>query len=105
MARFNDRTATLEQGLLLLALVLGGEYQLTVASHHSSRNQLFARFLQTMCFTKKDDEAESINNTVKAQTWNPLSLGISQLGLTEPAMTLPLNYGKYNGKFKCAYCG
>lgn len=39
------------------------------------------------------------------QTWNPLRLLVLRLGLTEPAMTSPLNYGKYDGEFVCAYCG
>lgn len=41
----------------------------------------------------------------EVQTWNPLRLLVLRLGLTEPVSTSPLNYGKYNGKFTCAYCG
>ena len=41
---------------------------------------------------------------VQRKTWNPLRLAILRLGLPEPAMTSPLNYGTYNGTFHCAYC-
>lgn len=39
------------------------------------------------------------------KTWNPLRLAVLRLGFTEPAMTSPLNYGKFDGEFSCAYCG
>jgi peptide-methionine (R)-S-oxide reductase len=63
----------------------------------------------TMCGTKKD-EIETSNDVdasagIKQLTWNPLRLSVLRLGLTEPAMTSPLNYGQYNGIFNCAYCG
>jgi peptide-methionine (R)-S-oxide reductase len=48
---------------------------------------------------------ESDNEDVKMQTWNPLRLAVLRLGLTEPMGTSPLNYGKYEGQFLCAYCG
>jgi peptide-methionine (R)-S-oxide reductase len=40
------------------------------------------------------------------KTWNPFRLAILRLKMTEPAMTSPLNYGKYNdgSTFHCAYC-
>jgi peptide methionine sulfoxide reductase MsrB len=41
----------------------------------------------------------------QAQTWNPLRLLVLRLGFTEPAWTSPLNHGKKDGTFKCAYCG
>ena len=44
-------------------------------------------------------------NNPQMQTWNPLRLAILRLGLTEPMGTSPLNYGRYDGIFKCAYCG
>jgi peptide-methionine (R)-S-oxide reductase len=66
----------------------------------------------TMCFSKKDDTVveSSSQSTIqepdfKVQTWNPLRLLVLRLGLTEPAATSPLNYGKYDGEFTCAYCG
>jgi peptide-methionine (R)-S-oxide reductase len=67
------------------------------------------RLCHTMCGTKKD-EIETSNDVdspagIKQLTWNPLRLGVLRLGLTEPAMTSPLNYGQYNGMFNCAYCG
>lgn len=47
------------------------------------------------------------NNEFKIQTWNPFRLLVLRLGLTEPAMTSPLNYGQYapDDTFSCAYCG
>lgn len=51
--------------------------------------------------------ANDNSNSTKSKplTWNPLRLAVLRLGLTEPAMTSPLNYGTYNGVFTCAYCG
>jgi hypothetical protein len=37
-------------------------------------------------------------------TWNPFSLAVLRLGLTEPAWTSPLNYKKANGTYICANC-
>lgn len=72
------------------------------SSRHSFRRN-------KMCFTKKDDgdqtPTENSNDNLQQKTWNPLRLAVLRLGLTEPAMTSPLNYGKYDGKFNCAYCG
>ena len=56
---------------------------------------------ESMCFTKRTDDEEDY----QIQTRNPLRLAVLRLGLTEPAATSPLNYGKYDGDFKCAYCG
>ena len=50
-------------------------------------------------------DGESNGSKSKPLTWNPLRLAVLRLGLTEPAMTSPLNYGTYNGIFTCAYCG
>lgn len=41
----------------------------------------------------------------QVQTWNPFRLLVLRLGVTEWPATSPLNYGKYDGKFSCAYCG
>ena len=54
----------------------------------------------TMCLRAQNNE-----ESFQVQTWNPLRLLVLRLGLTEPAMTSPLNYGKYDGEFECAYCG
>lgn len=53
----------------------------------------------------KNDDDNDKNTKIKALTWNPLRLGVLRLGLTEPAMTSPLNYGTHDGTFACAYCG
>jgi peptide-methionine (R)-S-oxide reductase len=55
---------------------------------------------------KSDDKTLTNDDAsrVKRKTWNPLRLAILRLGLTEPAMTSSLNYGKYDGIFCCAYC-
>jgi len=54
--------------------------------------------------TQTEQKAKETNK-IQRLTWNPLRLGVLRLGLTEPAMTSPLNYGKYDGTFTCAYCG
>ena len=56
------------------------------------------------------DEVSERRNTddedkFDVQTINPLRLAVLRLGFTEPAWTSPLNYGKKDGIFSCAYCG
>lgn len=51
------------------------------------------------------DESDSNESNASMPTWNPLRLAVLRLGLTEPMGTSPLNYGKYDGRFMCAYCG
>jgi len=52
------------------------------------------------------ESPESNNNDTKESsgTWNPFSLAVLKLGLTEPAWTSPLNYQKANGTYLCANC-
>lgn len=45
------------------------------------------------------------DNQIKPETWNPLRLMVLKFGFTEPAWTSPLNYGKKEGLYSCAYCG
>jgi peptide-methionine (R)-S-oxide reductase len=75
----------------------------------------------TMRLSKNDktDEQESLSSpppplsaseggkdySTQVGTWNPLRLLVLRLGFTEPAWTSPLNYGKKDGTFRCAYCG
>ena len=60
----------------------------------------------TMCLkNQKDDGGDNRQEEYTVQTWNPLRLAVLRLGLTEPRMTSPLNYGKKDGVFSCAYCG
>jgi peptide-methionine (R)-S-oxide reductase len=62
--------------------------------------------ITTSDVTKTTENDSSIaDTTIFRKTWNPLRLGVLRLGLTEPAMTSALNYGKYDGTFTCAYCG
>jgi peptide-methionine (R)-S-oxide reductase len=56
-------------------------------------------------FSKNGDTVEDDDTKIVPKTWNPIRLGVLRLGLTEPAMTSALNYGKFDGKFTCAYCG
>jgi peptide-methionine (R)-S-oxide reductase len=51
------------------------------------------------------DGQENSSRSKLVQTWNPLRLLVLRLGFTEPAWTSPLNYGKKDGIFRCAYCG
>eukprot|EP00536_Pseudo-nitzschia_multiseries_P008153 jgi/Psemu1/305529/fgenesh1_kg.203_\ len=48
---------------------------------------------------------KSQQEEVKRVTWNPLRLMVLKLGFTEPRWSSPLNYGKKDGVFSCAYCG
>ena len=59
---------------------------------------------KTMRFSK-DENAGNGEEPIELKTWNPLRLAVLKLGFTEPAWTSPLNYGKKDGKFSCAYCG
>ena len=106
MARFKDQRAIFV-GVLILSLSIGGQSLVTTTASIPVNGRLLSssRSSTTMCFTKKDDSEEGSNNAIKPQTWNPLLLGVLRLGLTELAMTSPLNYGKYDGEFNCAYCG
>jgi len=54
---------------------------------------------------KQQPEDGDDSSSFRIQTWNPLRLLVLRLGLTEPMATSPLNYGKYDGTFSCAYCG
>ena len=56
-----------------------------------------------VCHSKSDQSTEI--EALEMKTWNPLRLAVLKLGFTEPAWTSPLNYGKKDGKFNCAYCG
>lgn len=54
---------------------------------------------------KMTDNDSSSEQKIPRKTWNPLRLAVLRLGLTEPMMTSPFNYGDYkDGTFKCAYC-
>ena len=53
----------------------------------------------------KITESDLTQQQFKRVTWNPLRLMVLKLGLTEPAWTSPLNYGKRDGIYNCAYCG
>lgn len=54
--------------------------------------------LQDSMRSEPEENYEVINR-------NPLRWLVLRLGLTEPAMTSPLNYGEFDGIFSCAYCG
>lgn len=53
---------------------------------------------------KESPESNNNNNKESTGTWNPFSLAVLKLGLTEPAWTSPLNYQKANGTYLCANC-
>lgn len=50
--------------------------------------------------TNNEEENKSTGGT-----WNPFSLAVLKLGLTEPAWTSPYNYKKAAGTYLCANCG
>ena len=71
-----------------------------------SNKKLFSR--SSFLYSKKEDNDGSSSSSeegFEVKTRNPLRLAVLRLGLTEPAWTSPLNYGKKDGIFKCAYCG
>lgn len=59
----------------------------------------------SMCLLKKAKEEETMGDNYKVKTWNPFRLAVLRLGMTELPAISPLNYGKYDGTFNCAYCG
>jgi peptide-methionine (R)-S-oxide reductase len=93
-----DRRSIVFAAVVLASVAIQGETFQSApiisskAGHQSKKS--------TMCLSSKDKEEE-----FEVQTWNPLRLAVLRLGLTEPAMTSPLNYGKKEGVFNCAYCG
>jgi peptide-methionine (R)-S-oxide reductase len=103
MVRFllKQRSIAVSAGFALACLIQGSKALLTVSPHSQARNIGASRTGKTMCFSKADDDDQDF----QVQTLNPLRLLVLRLGLTEPMATSPLNYGKYNGKFSCAYCG
>jgi len=74
--------------------------QVIVSSYSFQSHLIFRRVTP-----KRTSLASSNESDVQMQTWNPLRLLVLRLGLTEPTMTSPFNYGKYDGEFTCAYCG
>jgi peptide-methionine (R)-S-oxide reductase len=75
----------------------------------SRRNTRSSRYFcrTSVMRSAKDHDTDEKPKTEKSFTWNPLRLAVLRLGLTEPAWTSPLNYGKYDdprGQFLCAYC-
>jgi len=96
--------------IFLLSIVAAASESFALHSSVTNYGRRKAPTKKSMCFTKKkngDDGKAAVTEEekIKAETWNPFRLGVLRLGLTEPAMTSPLNYGKYNGEFTCAYCG
>lgn len=99
-----NRKYHLIKGLTCLALAIG-----TQSFAHKQRSFLASSSRNsrqgTMCLNSKDSESLSDEtSSFKVQTWNPIRLLVLRLGLTEPMATSPLNYGKYDGTFTCAYC-
>lgn len=100
-----QRSTAVFAGFALACLIRGSQSLLTASSspHSQVRNFASSQSKKTMClFSKKENDNDEPDFQV--QTWNPLRLLVLRLGMTEPMATSPLNYGKYNGKFLCAYC-
>ena len=101
---------TRAESLLLAAQLSSKSCLLATSSTRSSRTEPRRSFSALNASSNNNDNDGSENDPtatekVERKTWNPLRLAVLRVGLTEPAMTSPLNYGKYNGKFNCAYCG
>ena len=63
------------------------------------------RKVKSHIFAADDSERNSDEDySTEMGTWNPFSLGVLKLGLTEPAWTSSLNYKKATGIYQCAYC-
>lgn len=102
------------KGLLFLALVAISHSFASnldpVGRHRQARRGADTKFSvgnakTTMGSSSSNDNEKSDSRSFNVQTWNPLRLLVLKLGLTEPMGTSPLNYGKYDGVFTCAYCG
>jgi peptide-methionine (R)-S-oxide reductase len=106
MVLSKQRSTAVFAGFALACLIQGSQSLLTASSSRHSQVRNIAsspRSKKTMClFSKKENDNDEPDFQV--QTWNPLRLLVLRLGLTEPMATSPFNYGKYNGKFLCAYC-
>lgn len=95
-----------------LASIIILQASLTGALVPANRDSL-GLLKNSMCYAtsnKYDEGKETIKSNLKEQeykrvTWNPLRLLVLKLGFTEPAWTSPLNYGKRDGVFNCAFCG
>lgn len=88
--------------LLLSSLLLPTTLSFTSPRGRHQTTTTTVRSDKTMCFSSSNDNEQE---DFQVQTWNPLRLLVLRLGFTEPMATSPLNYGKYNGEFNCAYCG
>mmetsp|Transcript_15802 Transcript_15802/g.20629 ORF Transcript_15802/g.20629 Transcript_15802/m.20629 type:complete len:203 (+) Transcript_15802:95-703(+) len=94
-----------KQLLVLVALFLAGH--LSVVNPFLLGNRNNTQQKSRLDMTKAENEVGNAEKQggVKVKTRNPLRLLVLRLGLTEPKMTSPFNYGKYDGTFNCAYCG
>ena len=90
----------LKSGILVVFIALAA-FPNQITGFHSmvSGRKLFS----TKCFSSKQEDDNE--DAFKVKTINPLRLAVLRLGFTEPAWTSPLNYGKKDGIFSCAYCG
>ena len=66
----------------------------------------FQKFKSRTLFSASEDRERNSDEDYSTEmgTWNPFSLGVLKLGLTEPAWTSSLNYKKAKGIYQCAYC-
>jgi peptide-methionine (R)-S-oxide reductase len=83
--------------LLLLTPAVAFAANILESSKHRTK-----RILTMKPPASNGDNKEAV---LEAKTWNPLRLLVLKLGFTEPAWTSPLNYGKLDGIFRCAFCG
>lgn len=94
---------------LTISLLISTFASLTRSAFVRPERSTFQRINSLRMAAKNNDnksaDATDNDNQYKVQTWNPLRLAVLRLGLTEPAWTSPLNYGKKEGIFSCAYCG
>ena len=88
----------------LPSLLVGNDSRTTKSKTMSSNNNN-SNEETTTTTTPQTQQQQDPKSTYEVQTWNPLRLLVLRLGFTEPAWTSPLNYGKKDGTYKCAYCG
>jgi peptide-methionine (R)-S-oxide reductase len=99
----------LHASLLVLLLVVVLSFSESTSAFGIIAQPLSQKSFTVMKAMKENDNTDVANDgkddSFKVHTWNPLRLLVLRLGFTEPAWTSPLNYGKKEGTFRCAYCG
>ena len=89
------------------AFVTSSRHSIPITYHHKNTMRFLTSKNEGGQNEQSDENSQSglQQEKVERVTWNPLRLMVLKLGFTEPGWTSPLNYGKKDGVFSCAYCG